>query len=69
VPQFGAHKDYANISHVPLGMLELGLTLGFLGGFIWVVTKFLSQVPVLTVSDPLMNPHPDDVHVHSMDHH
>ena len=61
--------DLFEVTAVPLGLLELGVTAGFLGGFVWVVTTFLSQVPVVTVSDPLMNPHPDDVHVHSMDAH
>jgi len=56
-----------DVKSVPIGFLELGVTFGFLSGFIWVVMRFLSSVPPVPVSDPLMNPHPDDVHVHSMD--
>ena len=64
-----APSTLMDVDHVPLGVLELGVTIGFLGGFVWVVTNFLSQVPPVPVSDPMMNPHPDDVHVHSMDAH
>jgi hypothetical protein len=64
-----APSTLLDVQEVPLGVLEFGLTMGFLGGFIWVITNFLSSVPVVPVSDPLMNPHPDDVHVHSMDAH
>jgi len=64
-----APSTLLDVQEIPLGVLELGVTLGFLGGFIWVITNFLSSVPVVPVSDPMMNPHPDDVHVHSMDAH
>lgn len=64
-----APSTLMDVTSVPIGVLELGVTAGFVGGFLWVVTSFLSQVPVVPVSDPLMNPHPDDVHVHSMDAH
>ncbi|MEC7240235.1 MAG: hypothetical protein VXW32_03265 [Myxococcota bacterium] len=64
-----APSTLLDVTAIPIGILELGVTAGFVGGFLWVVTNFLSQVPVVPVSDPLMNPHPDDVHVHSMDAH
>jgi len=48
---------------LPLGPIEIGVTAGFLGGFLWCVTKFLSSVPPVTVTDPYMQPHPDDVHI------
>lgn len=48
---------------LPLGPLEVLVSLGFLGGFVWSVLGFLSKVPPVPVSDPYMNPHPDDVHV------
>ena len=64
-----APSTLLDVTEVPLGLLELGVTIGFLSGFIWVITNFLSQVPVVPVTDPMMNPHPDDVHVHSMDAH
>ncbi len=54
---------------IPLGLLEAGVTLGFIGSFLWVVTAFLSSVPPVCVTDPFMQPHPDDVHVVSADAH
>lgn len=47
----------------------VGIGLGWLGGFILVVTKYLSSVPAVPLTDPYMLPHPDDVHVHSRDAH
>jgi hypothetical protein len=52
---------------LPLGLIELGITLGFLGAFLVVVTTFLSQVPPIPVTDPFMQPNPEDIHVHSLD--
>jgi hypothetical protein len=49
---------------VPLGPLEIGVTFGFIGAFIWVVSSFISQVPAVPVTDPYMQPNPADVHVH-----
>jgi len=48
---------------LPLGPLEIGVTIGVLGGFIWTVCKFLSQVPAVPVCDPYMQPNPEDIHV------
>jgi hypothetical protein len=62
-----APSTLMDVQEIPLGVLELGLTIGFIGGFVWVITNFLSSVPAVTFTDPLMNPHPDDVHVRSMD--
>ena len=68
---WGAHVGGAGwgSTELPLGPIELGITLGFLGGFLWVTTRFLSSVPAVVVSDPFMQPNPDDVHVHSADAH
>ena len=52
---------------LPLGLIEVGITLGFLVLFLVVVTTFLSQVPPIPVTDPFMQPNPEDVHVHSLD--
>jgi len=49
---------------LPLGIMEVGVTIGFLGGFLWTVSKFLSQVPAVPVCDPYMQPNPEDIHVH-----
>jgi hypothetical protein len=49
---------------IPLGPIEIGMTLGLLGALVLVYTRFMSQVPPVPVSDPFMQPNPDDVHVH-----
>ncbi len=51
---------------LPLGPVEIGIFFGFVGGFVTVVTTFLSQVPAVPFTDPFMNPNPDDVHVHAI---
>jgi hypothetical protein len=48
---------------LPLGMVEVGMTLGFLGLFTYVVLKFLTSVPPLAFTDPFMQADPDHVHV------
>ena len=56
-----------NESTLPYGAIEVGITLGFIGGFLLVVTKFITSVPIVPVTDPHMQPHPEDVHVESLD--
>ena len=48
---------------LPLGAVEIGMTLGFLGLFTYVVMWFLTSVPPLTFTDPFMQADPDHVHV------
>ncbi len=48
---------------LPLGIVEVGMTLGFLGLFTFVVMSFLTSVPPLTFTDPYMQADPDHVHV------
>lgn len=48
---------------LPLGPVEIGMTLGFLGGFLLVVVGFLSRVPPLVFTDPYLGPDPEHVHV------
>jgi hypothetical protein len=43
--------------------------LGFVGLFITVVSQVLARIPPLVVSDPRVEAHPWDVHVHSDDAH
>jgi hypothetical protein len=45
--------------------------LGFMGAFTAVVTVVLSKIPPIPIADPKLEPHPWDVHVHSLDqaHH
>ncbi len=54
---------------LPLGPVEVGIWLFFIGAFLSVVNHFISGVPPVPVTDPYMLPHPDDVHVHSRDDH
>lgn len=48
-------------------VLGIGVFAGFMGAFVLVVTWALSQLPVLVISDPKLQPHPWDVHVHPTD--
>ena len=48
---------------LPLGIVEVGMTLGFLGLFTYIVVGFLTSVPPLTFTDPFMQADPDHVHV------
>jgi len=48
---------------LPLGITEIGMAAGLLGGLIWVVTHFLARVPGAVISDAFIHPDPDDVHV------
>lgn len=49
---------------MPIGPVEIGIALGFVAGFVTVVANVLARVPAVPVSDPFMNEHPDDIHVH-----
>ncbi len=49
--------------NVPLGIPEIGTTIGFLGLFVFIATYFLSRLPAVTFTDPYMQPDPDHVHV------
>jgi hypothetical protein len=51
------------LASAPIGIPEIGMTLGFLGLFITVVFRFLAKVPTVTFTDPYMQPDPDHVHV------
>lgn len=48
-------------------IVNVGLLAGFLSLMVLVVGKYLSEMPVLVISDPYLEPHPWDVHVHSLD--
>jgi uncharacterized membrane protein YhdT len=48
---------------LPLGLPEIGMTVGFLGLFLFVVIGFITAVPPLTFTDPYMQPNPEEVHV------
>ena len=53
---------------IPLGFVEIGTFVGFVSAFLAVVTKALSVIPPVAVTDPFMNPNPADVHVHALGH-
>ena len=40
--------------HIPLGLFDLGVTLGFMGGFVLCIHGFLARYPYVPVSSPLM---------------
>ncbi|MEM6927082.1 MAG: hypothetical protein AAF602_09150, partial [Myxococcota bacterium] len=48
--------------------ISVGVWLGFVGLFVQVVGQALCRIPPLVISDPYLEPHPWDVHVHSLDH-
>lgn len=48
---------------LPLGFGEVGMALGFLGLFTYIVWSFLTSAPPLTFTDPYMQADPDHVHV------
>ena len=37
---------------VPLGLVELGMTLGFIGGYVLCVKAFLAKYPLIPISHP-----------------
>jgi len=47
-------------------IINLGIWAGVIGAFVAVVGRVLASVPAVPVSDPLLQPHPWDVHVHSL---
>lgn len=49
---------------LPLGLVEIGVFVGFIGLFFTVVLNVLSRVPPVVATDPFMNPNPADVHLH-----
>ncbi|MCB9681357.1 MAG: hypothetical protein H6733_07765 [Alphaproteobacteria bacterium] len=56
----------------PTGMflaINLGLWAGVIGAFVLVVGKVLSSVPAVPVTDPLLDEHPWDQHVHAIGAH
>lgn len=58
------NEDGSPITGLPFGFIEVGMGLGFLGLFVFVVTSYLNKYPGAVVADPYMEPDPRDVHVH-----
>lgn len=50
-------------------LVSIPVWLGFLGLMIQVCGRLLASVPPLPTTDPFLEPHPWDVHVHSLDAH
>lgn len=48
---------------LPLGFAEIGMALGFLGLFTFIVMSFLTSAPPIPFTDPFMQHDPDHVHV------
>ncbi|MEQ1567277.1 MAG: hypothetical protein ABMA64_16670 [Myxococcota bacterium] len=47
----------------------VGTWLGFVGAFVQVVGRALASIPPVVTTDPYLETHPWDVHVHALDHH
>ena len=63
----GRWFSHERATGLPFGFIEVGMGLGFLGLFIFVVTNYLYKYPGAVVADPYMEPDPREVHVHA--HH
>lgn len=52
-------------------IVNIGILLGLIGVFISVIGRVLASIPPLVTSDPYLEDHPWEVHVHSLDaaHH
>lgn len=44
-----------NEGHITFGFWEVGLYIGFMGAFVWCVTRFLAKNKVVPVNDPYMH--------------
>lgn len=58
------HSYWMPDTGLPFGFIEVGMGLGFLGLFVFVVTSYLNKYPGSVVADPFMQPDPREVHVH-----
>lgn len=56
--------DEAVQAQLPLGFIEIGMALGFLGLFVLSVLKYLEQKPGATLSDPIMHDDPEHIEIH-----
>jgi hypothetical protein len=54
--------------HLFLGV-SVPVWFGAIGAFTFVVTTILAKVPAVPITDEKLQPHPWDVHVHSLDGH
>lgn len=61
------HSYWMPETGLPFGFIEIGMGLGFLGLFVYVVTNYLSKYPGAVIADPYLLPDPKEVHVHA--HH
>ena len=58
------HSYHMPNTGLPFGFIEIGLTLGFMGAFLFVVLNFLFKYPAATLSDPYMHDDPDHIEIH-----
>jgi hypothetical protein len=52
-----------------LAFVSVGTWLGFVGLFVQVVGRVLASIPPIALTDPHLEPHPWDVHVHALEGH
>ena len=50
---------------LPMPFPELGFALCFFGGLCWWLMLFMSKVPPLSFTDPMLQPDPERLHVHT----
>ena len=62
------HTYHMHETALPLGFIEIGMALGFLGIFVFTILKFLEDKPGAVVADPFMNPDPGHIEVHPAHH-
>ena len=48
-------------------IVNVGVFIGMLGLLTTIIGRVLASTPSITITDPLIEPHPWDVHVHSLD--
>ncbi len=62
------HSYHMPEAPLPFGIIDIGMTAGFLGAFLLVVLNFLSKYPAAVLSDPFMHDDPDHIEVHPHHH-
>ena len=62
------HSYHMPDAGLPFGIIEIGMTAGFLGAFLLVVLGFLAKYPGATISDPFMEDDPNHIEIHPHHH-
>jgi hypothetical protein len=65
MPSVCGRGHHEGVTTLPMPLAELGFALFFLSALCMWLMYFLSKVPPLSFTDPYMQNHPDEVHVHT----